>query len=253
MMTATAERPETSDEAVSADELRDEAAKAEQAAEQLAARIRDLLPDLTLDTVDVMEWTPEARQAVAKLMDEPPRDMADSAEAARLSMGDEAHDRLIFAALCRKLDNAMKRDDRVRKAERAAAKARHNVVLRSSVLKQAKKDLDGAEAQLDAALYSLQVAVTDKGNRQNALPLLDAEEGDAAPADPAATAPIADLNLSSALTEKLVEAGIKRVAEAVDWRGSDSPRKVAGIGKAAEEKIDEALMDWRERNPVAEN
>lgn len=252
---STATEPET----VNADDLRDEAEKAKQAADQLAARIKDLLPETTFDGDRVMEWTPESREAIAKLIDDPPRNIGDIPDDVIDALTDGSAVDLVIAAIRRQLDNALRRDDRVRKAERKAAKFRHLVVRRTEEMKSAKTALDKAKDDLDAALYVLQVAVRDQASGQNALPMPDGEspeENGASdipeniPADPAATAPVADLDLTAAQTEAFVDAGMSRVADVIAWAGDERRRKVKGIGPQAFEAVREKLIAWREANPM---
>lgn len=245
MSTTTAE-PE-----VNADELRSEADEAQKAADQLAARIRDLMPDWEGDGETVMDWTPESREDVAKLLNDPPERLGDWGDEVSPPLTFEEACTLYVAVIQRKLHNLENRERTVKQAERRLTKEKELLADIDREIEDLKKQRKGQESKVEAAVFALQSRVRDQVTGQNALPLVvDEDESERGSNDPADTAPIADLDLTPSLTEKLVEGGIARISDAIAWASEDKRRKIAGIGDAAFETISEALNVWRDNNPV---
>lgn len=240
----------------------------EVAADQLAKRILDLAPDCGVTAETVLEWgedddqSKEVREAVTALLNDPPKKLGEWPEIVTEVLTFSVAAELYVATIQRKLANAMARDRLVRDSERRLGKEKRALKRIEDEIKSLNNEKKTQQDVVDAAVASLQSRVRDQASGQNALKFeeptgdvsaaatSDAPAVSAAPADPAASAPIADLGLSSALTEKMVEAGLNRVADAIEWLNTDTPAKKKGLGASKITEIGNALNRWREAHPV---
>lgn len=263
MATATEPRihdPEAPAAETDAERAEREAAERKAKADrQLHARLLDLLPshhDIPIETVAA--WDDDEREAVTLLITEPPAELADIPEHVIGLFPEGVTWLLAYAAQRRRLENALRRDDRVRKAERRLVKEQRTLKEIDDDLDDLKGQRKSQEAKVQAAVHVLQEAVKDQSNGQNTLPGTTPEEPadeprPSPPADPAATAPVSDLEeLTETEVANLVDAGIHRMSDLIAWADDERRRKVKGFGKAKLELLGAALNRWREANPVAE-
>jgi len=138
-----------------------------------------------------------------------------------------------------------------------------------SDLKEAKSDLDELlEEQVDLCN---QLALIDGGGYQNNLPFdaphPDVEAGKNRPhgtpaldavakavmkVDPAKTANISELGLTEKETDKLINGEINTIADLESRMRNDEwwHRKIDKVGPKTVDKISDALLDWRMKNPI---
>lgn len=216
----------------------------------LSVRINDIAPDVEADVDEVESWTEEERAAVIRVLDDPPQNITAVAEGLPEWFDDTRFGRVAFGALRAKLDRALKREDRVRKAERRLADEKSALYDIDDQIEDLKKQRKGAESRVEAAVFALQRAVTDQEAGQNALPFGEAAEE--VITDPAATAPIADLGLSESFTEKLTAAEIATVGDLVGRINADElwHRKIKGVGEKRVDELIDALNAWRQEHPA---
>lgn len=118
--------------------------------------------------------------------------------------------------------------------------------------KAAKKYMEAAQNRLNATCVELNDALN--GDWQPALPF-PAEDGEqpveepsTSGRDPAITAAVSELDITSSQVEKLEDADIATVKELEAAMQADRLRKVKGIGPTAIDKISDAVITWRNAN-----
>lgn len=237
---------------------REAAERKAKADQQLHARILELDPKADVSLETVAEWNDDQRAAVAELLNDPPASLDDIPLVAVNALGEGDAQALAFAATRRKLDLAMKRDDRVRKAERRLAKEQRELKRIDDEIDELKEDRKGQDAKVKAAVSTFQAAVKDQASGQNALPLGESEavsfpeptdaerrEHDR-PSDPAAVADIDALELSDAIKQAFRDAGKTTVEQVRAWVQSppSGREKVAGVGPVKVQLVADALNAW---------
>lgn len=123
---------------------------------------------------------------------------------------------------------------------------------RQRELTECEEELEGAraavkakQAEVDSAVRHLQNVIRCRDERQGTLPFTEPKAADAWKAEP-----LSVLVLSDGMVEKLLEAEIADLGALCEWRSEDPPRKkVAGIGEAALQKIDDAIQTYFAQHP----